>query len=188
MGNILLNLSGVTAAGKSASTIGLTSMQPPAYQRLRSVTTRELRGPLDDKIKIGHEEFHSLRQSNGLFAAANVWGNDWYGVRKSDLVDMCAQGYVPITDVRADSVGTLREEVRDVATLIAVYIIPPSEEEWIRRLGLDERKDREARLAQGRVELNVMKSRNYEGFDLAVVNDDLATTVNSIHAFVHSRR
>ena len=149
-----------------------------------SATTRPMR-----KGEIDGRDYHFIDETtfkdwigNGKLAEWNRVHNHGYGTPKEPLDKWLADGKDILLDL--DVVGGLRltEMYRDRA--ISIFLLPPSQEELVKRLnsrGTDSKEVRELRLK------NAMKEMTYKDkFDHQVVNDALDKACFDIEGILYA--
>jgi len=118
--------------------------------------------------------------SSGKFAEWNEVHNQLYGTPKEPLDIWIEQGKEVLLDL--DVIGGLRLKELYKEKAIAIFILPPSQEELEKRLksrGTDSIEVQNLRLA------NALKELTYKDrFDYQVVNDDLEKAVKEIEKII----
>lgn len=128
-------ISGPSGAGKS-ELIDYVEKKYPTFLEATGITTREKR-----KVEVGRmyfvskEEFQRLILSNGLIEYC-MFNNNFYGVPKSEFDKL--KEYHLMFNVGYTSAREIKNIYEDTKM---IYLLPPTSEELIRRLG-DRGKER----------------------------------------------
>lgn len=148
-----------------------------------SYTTRTMRGEDRDGVDYHFmtvDEFRKLADEYFFAEWAEVYGN-FYGTPKQPIAEWIGQGRKVILDIDVQGGMTLKKHFPDAVT---IFLLPPSEEELIRRLRGRKTDGEEAikrRLATARHELT-FKDR----YEHRVVNDDLDRAVSEIETLIYA--
>lgn len=181
---ILVVLSGPMGVGKT--TVANRLIDKGGYERSVSVTTRLPReGEVDgvDYRFLTVEEFEQLRDANELIEYAQIVGN-WYGTPKEPLREAlkARKAYLLVIDVDGG------QQVRGKGyNAELIFLAPPSKEELVERLtnrGTEDVKQQTLRLERADMEME----RALEFYNDTVVNKDLDTCVQEVHALVLAAR
>ncbi|MBM4113984.1 MAG: guanylate kinase [Phycisphaerae bacterium] len=116
---------------------------------------------------------------------AQVFGRDWYGTPAEPVDRAVREGRLAVLDIDVQGAATIRRKRPGV---FGVFILPPSDEELLRRLRARGREDPatiDRRFAEARTEIENAKKPGV--FDAFVVNDDLAATVEQVASLVAER-
>ncbi len=122
-------ISGPSGAGKS-ELIDYVEKNYPTFLEATGITTREKR-----KVEVGRmyfvskEEFQQLILSNGLIEYC-IFNNNYYGVLKSEFDKL--KEYHLMFNVGYSSAREIKNIYDDTKM---IYLLPPTSEELIRRLG-----------------------------------------------------
>ena len=181
----LLVISGPSGAGKSAVVKRIQELRPQAALAL-SATTRPPRPGEKDGVDyrfVGAAGFDGLLRDGGLLEWAVVHGVHRYGTLQADVRAKLAQGRLVLLDVDLQGLKSIKKIYPHV---ISVYLLPPSDREWVRRLesrGIEDADDFQRRLATAQAE-----KREQHLYSLRVVNDDLDRACGEILALVDDAR
>jgi guanylate kinase len=128
-------LSGFNGVGKD--TIGQKLVEA-GFPRLPNVTTRKPR-PSEregvDYFFFTEDRFHEAREAGEFITCMRRHGADWHGFLRKPFVDRLRKGEAFYLDKSPSSWKALLEapEIQG-SSYTAVYILPPSFDEWLRRL------------------------------------------------------
>ena len=152
---LLLFVSGPSGVGKSTVCNRLAKDIPAQFAL--SATTRQ--GKPQDQwgkqyIFVNENEFKQRIANNEFLEYAKVFGH-WYGTLKQPVLDALANGRTVLLEI--DIQGGV-QIARMFPEAVGVFILPPSEEELIRRLrerGRDEPEVIENRIRQAKKEITM---------------------------------
>jgi guanylate kinase len=182
----LLILSSPSGAGKTTITRALLAARDDLGFSI-SATTRAPRPGERDGV-----DYHFLsraaferRHAAGAFLEWAEYGGQLYGTLVAEVERIQAEGRHVILDIEVQGARQIRERRSDV---VSIFILPPSAEELMARLGgrgTDRPADLERRLRRAVAELDEAL-----GYDYLVVNDDRTEAVAEVAAIVdaESRR
>ena len=177
----LLIISGPSGTGKSAVIKRLRQLRPEATLALSATTRAPRLGERDGAdyrfVKAG--DFDQLLKDGELLEWAVVHGVHRYGTLRRDVEAKLAAGKLVILDVDLQGLKSLKNVYPDLSS---VYLLPPSADEWKRRLqsrGTEDMGDFQRRMAtaeEERRELNL--------YSKTVVNDELDRACGEILSLV----
>lgn len=183
----LVVISGPSGVGKTTITRGLVEAFPDSALSV-SVTTRPP-GPGDregvDYFFISREEFNRLVREGALLEHAEVFGNA-YGTPRRWVEDQLRQGRLVLLEIDVQGARQVRSAVPHA---LGIFILPPSEDELLRRLRLRRRDTEEAiqrRFAEAKREIAEAKASG--AYDAYIVNRDLDSAIAEAVEFVRRRR
>lgn len=174
-------ISAPSGTGKTTVVRILLDRHPDLVESI-SYTTRDMR-PGDregvDYHFVSTDEFQKL-VGDGFFAEwAEVYGN-FYGTPKTPIAEAVKRGERVILDIDVQGGMALKKHFPDS---LAIFLLPPSEEELIRRLrgrGTDAEGAIERRLATAKHELTFQ-----DRYDRRIVNDDADRAVSEIETLIY---
>ncbi|HMN97509.1 MAG TPA: guanylate kinase [Phycisphaerales bacterium] len=183
---LLLVVSGPSGVGKTTITRRLRDRFRAVFSV--SATTRAI-GPGErdgvDYHFITQADFERALEQGRFLEHAQVFGRHWYGTPRDPVERHLAEGRVVILDI--DVQGALQVR-RSMPEALLIFILPPDDEELLRRLRDRGRDDPEAiarRFAEAQREVAI--ARGSGAYDAFVVNSDLDAAVERIAALISQR-
>jgi guanylate kinase len=183
----LVVISGPSGVGKTTITRGLAKAFPDSALSV-SVTTRTP-GPGDregvDYFFISREEFDRLVRDGRLLEHAEVFGNA-YGTPRQWVEEQLREGRLVLLEIDVQGARQVRAAMPEA---LGIFILPPSEDELLRRLRLRRRDTEEViqrRFAEAKREIAEAKSSG--AYDAYIVNRDLEQAIDEAVRFVRRRR
>jgi guanylate kinase len=182
-------LVGVSGAGKD--TIKHRLLETGQYHHIVSHTTRvpRLNGNVQEQDGV---EYHFVDQTKAIemlknheFIEAKIYSGNVYGTSVAEIKKAHDEGKIAITDLEVQGVTEYKTLSPDV---IAEFILPPSYDEWQRRLlsryGVDgpDPVDMNKRMHTAIAELEEALERSYYHF---VVNENLDEAVRAVDSIAH---
>ena len=126
------------------------------------------------------EEFENMIRQGQLIEYAQYVGN-YYGTPKAYVEEQRNLGKDVILEIEIHGAMKIKEQYPDTVLL---FVTPPSAEELKRRLvgrGTETEDVIESRLVRA-----VQESEGMDLYDYLVINDDLETCVDEVHAIIQS--
>ncbi len=183
---LLLFVSGPSGVGKSTVCNRLASDLPAQFAL--SATTRQGK-PQDQWGKkylfVNENDFKQRIANNEFLEYAKVFGH-WYGTLRQPVLDALAAGRTVLLEI--DIQGGL-QIAGMFPEAVGVFILPPSDEELIRRLrqrGRDEPDVIETRIRQARQEIAMAEQSG--AYRIKVVNEVLDKTIAELIRFIRAIR
>jgi guanylate kinase len=183
---LLLFVSGPSGVGKSTVCNRLAAELPAQFAL--SATTR-LGKPQDQWGKkylfVNEEDFQKRIANNEFLEYAKVFGH-WYGTLKQPVLAALADGRTVLLEI--DIQGGI-QVAKLFPDAVGVLILPPGEEELIRRLrerGRDEPDVIEIRIRQAQQEIAL--AERCGAYGIKVVNKVLDQTIAELIAYVRGIR
>jgi len=185
---ILFVLSAPSGAGKTTLTTALR--QKPDFVYAVSCTTRpprpgETEG--EDYFFLGREEFLARIASGDFLEFAEVHGQ-FYGTRKSPVVDNLARGVDVLVDVDTAGAASIRSCGDPViaAALADVFIMPPGLDELARRLrrrGTESEDQVATRLRNAAAEM-----RHWRNYRYTLISGSMEEDIEKFRAVMRAER
>ena len=177
-------ISAPSGAGKTSLVKALLESTPNLEVSV-SHTTRNIRPGETDGINyhfVNESEFESIRDANGFFEWAQVFGN-FYGTSSQAVQDKLADGIDVILEI--DWQGA-RQVKALVNTAISIFVLPPSTAALHRRL-TDRGQDNEE-IIEGRMQAARDEIAHYSEADFIVLNDEFETALHDLQSIVRVQR
>lgn len=177
-------VSAPSGTGKTTVCRALVAREPQLELSV-SHTTRPKRAGEEDGVHyhfVSTAEFRRL-VGEGAFVEYAEYAGNLYGTSFAAIEGPLARGRDLLLEVDVQGALQLRERRRDARL---IFLLPPSQDELERRLrdrGTDTPEVVERRLALVRRELEALSA-----FDYAVVNEDVARTVDALAEIVAAER
>ena len=177
-------ISAPSGAGKTSLVKALLESTPNLEVSV-SHTTRNIRPGETDGINyhfVNESEFESIRDANGFFEWAQVFGN-FYGTSSQAVQDKLADGIDVILEI--DWQGA-RQVKALVNSAISIFVLPPSTAALHRRL-TDRGQDNDE-IIEGRMQAARDEIAHYSEADFIVLNDEFETAVHDLQSIVRVQR
>ncbi|MDA8378486.1 MAG: guanylate kinase [Planctomycetia bacterium] len=183
---LLLFVSGPSGVGKSTLCNRLAQDLPAQFAV--SATTRQGK-PQDQWGKkylfVNENEFKQRIANNEFLEYAKVFGH-WYGTLRQPVLDALADGRTVLLEI--DIQGGI-QIAKMFPAAVGVFILPPTNEELIRRLrerGRDEPDVIDMRIRQAQQEITMAEQSG--AYRIKVVNRVLDQTIAELIGFVNAIR
>jgi len=185
----LLVISGPSGVGKTT----LAHRVEEALQGVFSVSVTTRPQTAADRAGVDYTfvsvaEFEAMRDAGALLEWAEVFGN-YYGTPRQPVEDAVAAGQTIILEIDVEGAVQVHGKVQDI---IAVFVLPPSEQTLLGRLRNRKREDEsviQRRFAKAKAEIE--RAQNAGVYDHFVVNDVLeraaAETVDVVRSLMAAR-
>ena len=183
-------LVGISGAGKD--TIQARLLQTPDYHKIVTHTTRPPRhndGVLEQNGReyyfVSREEMYGLLTAQHMIEI-NQYGDNFYGASVEEFKRANSTGKIAVANIDVNGIAAMRELGGD--SVRALFILPPSYEEWVARLSKrypDDASFREVFTERQRIaieELELALSVPYYHF---IINDDLDRAVRVVDEIAH---
>ena len=177
-------ISAPSGAGKTSLVKALLESTPNLVVSV-SHTTRNIRPGETDGINyhfVNESEFESIRDANGFFEWAQVFGN-FYGTSSQAVQDKLADGIDVILEI--DWQGA-RQVKALVNSAISIFVLPPSTAALHRRL-TDRGQDNDE-IIEGRMQAARDEIAHYSEADFIVLNDEFETALHDLQSIVRVQR
>ncbi|MFO0961415.1 MAG: guanylate kinase [Phycisphaerales bacterium] len=183
---LLLVMSGPSGVGKTTIVHELVRRFGGVFSV--SATTRSP-GPGErdgvDYYFLDQPTFQRWIDEDRFLEHAQVFGRSWYGTPEEPVRRQLAQGRLVVLDIDVQGAENVR---RKIPQALGVFVLPPSEEELLKRLRARGREDDaaiERRFAESKREIaRAQSASTYHAF---VVNDDLRRATEEIAGIVAAR-
>ena len=154
----------------------------PYVEKVATLTTRPPRkGEISGKDYkfVSEQEFWDWVNTGNVYEYATVYGYH-YATPKPDVERILSEGKYPIMALDIQGVKSMRKIFPDA---LYIFLIPPSWEEWRRRLTMRGAENIDKRMAAATEEIN-----EWRMFDYVVVNDELEATVELVAKIIDVER
>lgn len=186
-GGLLVVISGPSGVGKTTITHAVRTRFADASFSV-SATTRAP-GPAErdglDYHFLSDEEFR-WRVAKGDFLEHAEYAGSRYGTLRAPIEAELRAGRLVILDIDVEGAKQIHEQT---PSMFGLFILPPSEEELLRRLRERKREPEDAiqrRLAKAQREIEEARSSGV--YDAFIVNDDLARATEEAMRLVSDAR
>ncbi|AEA33439.1 guanylate kinase [Hippea maritima] len=180
MKGVIFVVSSPTGAGKTTICDAIRKKRDDVER----VITHTTRSPRDgekngvDYYFVSIEEFKNKLKKGEFIEYATVHGH-FYGTTKGALDDVISSGKHPLLAI---DVQGAKNVMNTFDRVVSIFILPPSFDEWIRRIKNDKKRDNlEVRLKTALRELVSL-----EGFDYCIINDKLEGAVEALNNIIDS--
>ena len=167
---VMIILSSPSGAGKTTLVKMLSNLDN--FEVSISHTTRKPRHNETfnkDYFFVGEEEFKGLIKNEEFLEYAKVF-NNFYGTRKSPVIDKLKQGKNVLFDIDWQGAHQIKNKKLNYKS-ISFFILPPSKEELFQRLSNRDMKDK--LIAEERMKQFEQDVLHWNSYDYVVINDNL---------------
>ncbi len=185
-GGLLLVLAGPSGVGKTSIAHALLRRFSGVFSV--SATTRAA-GPGEqegvDYTFVDRQTFQRWIAQDRFLETALVYGRDYYGTLREPVDRALADGKLVILDIDVQGAAEVR---RRMPVMLGVFILPPSDEELLRRLRSRARESEEQierRFAQAHQE--TARARQGGIFDALIVNTTLEAAIAEVAELITAR-
>lgn len=186
---ILCVVSGPSGSGKTTLCRRFSEEDPDATYAISATTRAPREGETDgvDYFFLSREEFESRATRGEFLEYAEVHGNR-YGTLKSEVLAHVDAGRDVLLDIDVQGAELVRSQPEEAirGALVDIFILPPSDEELIRRLtgrGTETQEQLDLRLANAREEM-----RHWGEYRYTVVSHDRETDFATFSAILAGER
>lgn len=179
----LIVLSAPSGGGKTMIAKALVAAREDVEYSVSATTRARREGEVDgvDYHFLSQAEF-TRRRDAGEFLEWAEYGGCLYGTLEAQVERAIQQQRHVIMDIEVQGARQVRARRSDV---VSIFILPPSAETLVRRLGArDASLDREA--LQRRLRRAVEELEDAAGYDYVVVNEDRTQVVAEVAAIIDS--
>ena len=168
-------VSGPSGSGKT-ELLGYVENKFPDFKEAVGMTTRERRINENGRMEfVTKKEFEDLIKTGGLIEYC-IYNNNYYGVPKSEYKKL--DKYHLMFNV---GYSAAKEIKRDYNNAVMIYLLPPNEEELLRRMGNREK----IRFLEG-IKETLENAKKYDYLLISITND-LETTSNDFMDIVYQK-
>ncbi|MFO0782731.1 MAG: guanylate kinase [Phycisphaerales bacterium] len=154
-----------------------------------SATTRQRGGNEMEGVDyyfVDEPTFQQWINQDRFLEYAQVFGRTWYGTPEEPVRRALAEGRLVILDIDVQGAEQVRRKVPD---MLGIFVLPPSEDELLKRLrarGRDDEAAIQRRFAESKRE--IARAKQGGTFDHFVTNDTLPRAIEDVAALVAQRR
>ena len=184
---VVVVLAAPSGSGKTTIARALIARWPEKYGFSVSATTRPPRpGERNGEAYhfLSRPEFEEKRRQ-GEFLEWAEYAGELYGTLTREVDRLLGAGRHVLLDIEVQGARQVRRHYPAPAS-IAVFILPPSAAELLRRL--EGRRTESASERARRLETAISELQEAEAFDHVIVNDDLDITVATVDRIVEGRQ
>ena len=177
-------ISAPSGAGKTSLVKALLESTPNLEVSV-SHTTRDIRPGETDGINyyfVNDSEFKSIRDANGFFEWAQVFGN-FYGTSSQAVQEKLGGGIDVILEIDWQGARQVKALVKNA---ISIFVLPPSTSALRSRL-TDRGQDNDE-IIEGRMQLARDEIAHYSEADFIVLNDNFETALYDLQSIVRAHR
>ena len=177
-------ISAPSGAGKTSLVKALLESTPNLEVSV-SHTTRDIRPGETDGINyhfVNDSEFKSIRDANGFFEWAQVFGN-FYGTSSQAVQEKLGGGIDVILEIDWQGARQVKALVKNA---ISIFVLPPSTSALRSRL-TDRGQDNDE-IIEGRMQVARDEIAHYSEADFIVLNDDFETALYDLQSIVRAHR
>jgi guanylate kinase len=184
---LLLIISGPSGVGKTTITRGVERSIPGAVFSV-SATTRA-KTPVDvegvDYHFVSDEEFERMKSAGEFLESAGIYGKK-YGTPRGPVDEQLRRGRLVILEIDVQGAVQVKAKMPDA---FGLYILPPSDEELLRRLQDRKREDAAKILQRFNAAKEEIAAAQASGvYDVFLVNDNLESTIREAVGLVIAER
>ncbi len=184
---LLLVISGPSGVGKTTITRALERNLGGTFSV--SVTTRpRAEGEVEgrDYYFLSDIEFQQRADDGAFLEHAKVYGEYRYGTPREPVERLVAEGKLVILDIDVQGARQVKQTMPEAFTL---FILPPSEEELLRRLRERRREDEasiQRRFDEAKREIAFAEGSGV--YDAHIVNEDLDRAIDDASCLINHQR
>lgn len=183
----IIILTAPSGSGKTSITRHLLNRFPDKLVFSISAATRKPRGVEQDGVDyyfLDEEAFQQKIRDNAFVEWEMVYEGKYYGTLKAELERIWALGKVPVLDI--DVKGAIHVQQQFPASVLSLFIQPPSVEELKRRLqgrGTESAESLQARINKASFELSFSHSFTHVILN-SVLEDACSEAEKLVQAFI----
>ncbi|MGV6814467.1 MAG: guanylate kinase [Phycisphaerales bacterium] len=184
---LLLIISGPSGVGKTTITRGVERSIADSVFSVSCTTRAKTEADVEgvDYHFIPESEFDALIEQDAFLEWADVFGKK-YGTRQKWVDEQLARGRLVILEIDVEGAKQVKAKVPDA---FGIFILPPSEDELLRRLQSRKRESDELiakRFAEAKHEMDEAKS--CDAYDKFLVNENLDESIEEAIMIVKAAR
>ena len=138
-----------------------------------------------DYLFIDEPTFQGMIDADLFLEHAQVFGRNWYGTPREPVERAIAQGRIVALDIDVQGAEQVRARHKDA---FSIFVLPPSEDELLRRLRARGREDEAAIMRRFEESTReIARARSGGTYDAFVTNDDLRKATEDVCALIAAR-
>jgi guanylate kinase len=184
---LLLIISGPSGVGKTTITRGVERSIPGSVFSVSCTTRAKTEADVEgvDYHFVDHDEFQELIDRDAFLEWADVFGKR-YGTRRKWVDEQLHRGRLVILEIDVEGAKQVKAKMPDA---FSIFILPPSEEELLRRLQNRKRESEELiakRFAEAQHE--IAEAKSCDVYDKFIINEDLEAAIQEAIMHVKTAR
>lgn len=184
---LLLIISGPSGVGKTTITRGVERSFGDSVFSV-SMTTREKTDADTEGVDyhfVSNDRFDELVENDAFLEWADVFGKR-YGTPRGWVEEQLSRGRLVILEIDVEGARQVKDRLPEA---FGVFILPPSEEELLRRLR-DRKRESEAQIQKrfAEAQREIGTARESEIYDALLVNEDLDSAIREAVELVADAR
>jgi guanylate kinase len=184
---LLLIISGPSGVGKTTITRGVERSIPGSVFSVSCTTRAKTEADVEgvDYHFVDHDEFQELIDRDAFLEWADVFGKR-YGTRRKWVDEQLHRGRLVILEIDVEGAKQVKAKMPDA---FSIFILPPSEEELLRRLQSRKRESEELiakRFAEAQHE--IAEAKSCDVYDKFIINEDLEAAIQEAIMHVKTAR
>jgi guanylate kinase len=184
---LLIIISGPSGVGKTTITRGVERSIPGSVFSVSCTTRARTAADVEgvDYHFIGDDEFERMKAAGEFLETAGVYGKK-YGTPKAWVHEQLKRGRVVILEIDVQGAIAVKGQIPDA---LAIFIMPPTEEELLRRLRDRKREGEDQiqkRFAQAKAEMAAARTSGV--YNVFLVNDTIDASIRRASDLVAAER
>ena len=184
---LLLIISGPSGVGKTTITRGVERSIADSVFSVSCTTRAKTEADVEgvDYHFVDHDEFQELIDRDAFLEWADVFGKR-YGTRQKWVEEQLGRGRLVILEIDVECAKQVKAKMPDAYGL---FILPPSEDELLRRLQSRKRESEELiakRFAEAQHE--IAEAKSCDVYDTFIINEDLEAAIQEAVMHVKAAR
>lgn len=173
---LLLIISGPSGVGKTTITRGVERSIPDSVFSVSCTTRAKTEADVEgvDYHFVDHDEFQELIDQDAFLEWADVFGKR-YGTRQKWVEEQLHRGRLVILEIDVEGAKQVKAKM---PCAYSIFILPPSEDELLRRLQSRKRESQEQiakRFAEAQRE--IAEAKACAVYDTFIINEDLEAAI-----------
>ncbi len=180
MKGVVFVISSPTGAGKT-TLCEIIQERRSDVERVITHTTRKPREGEKNGVDyyfVDKKTFEEMIK-RGEFVEYAVVHNNFYGTSKKALSSVIESGKNPLLAIDVQGAKNI---MRWIDRVVSVFILPPSFEEWLKRLEGDRKRDD----INIRLKTAIKELSEVDLFDFCIINDELENSVRKLNSIIDS--